>query len=146
MSTIEASLTEIQSRLDGPEREWPEQRLTELLEQMGPAELSDWRSDIQALIDKFHKKRRRKLQQLYEARIGASGKGAEERTGNRPDPTSPSRRNRLSCATSNARSRNFVNASYLPVVHFLPGRAGKTLRAVRHDVAASRARTISGMR
>ena len=78
MPTIEASLTEIQSRLHGPEREWPEQRLTELLEQMGPAELADWGADVQALIDKFHKKRRRKLQQLYEARIGASGEAAKE--------------------------------------------------------------------
>ena len=33
--------------------------MTELLEQMGPAELSDWRADIRALIDKFHKKRRK---------------------------------------------------------------------------------------
>ena len=78
MPTIEASLTEIQSRLDGAEREWPEQRLTELLEQMGPAELSDWRTDIQALIDKFHKKRRKNLQQIYEDRIGASGTAEEE--------------------------------------------------------------------
>ena len=71
MPTIEAILTEIQSRMDGPERDWPEQRLTELLKQMGPAELSDWRTDIQALIDKFHKKRRKKLQQIYDVRIGA---------------------------------------------------------------------------
>ena len=78
MPTIEASLTEIQSRLDGAEREWPEQRLTELLEQMGPAELSDWRADIQVLIDKFHKKRRKKLQQVYDARIGVSGPVAKE--------------------------------------------------------------------
>lgn len=78
MPTIEASLTEIQSRLDGAEREWPEQRLTELLEQMGPAELSDWRADIQVLIDKFHKKRRKKLQQIYDARIGVSGTVAKE--------------------------------------------------------------------
>ena len=78
MPTIESSLTEIQSRLDGAEREWPEQRLTELLEQMGTAELSDWRTDIQALIDRFHKKRRKNLQQIYEARIGASGTVAKE--------------------------------------------------------------------
>ena len=78
MPTIEASLTEIQARLDGPEREWPQQRLTELLEQMGPAELSDWRTDIQALIDKFHKKRRKILQQIYDARLGGSGTAAKE--------------------------------------------------------------------
>ena len=78
MPTIEASLTELQSRLDGAEREWPEQRLTELMEQMGAAELSDWRTDIQALIGKFHKKRRRNLLQIYEDRIGASGTAEEE--------------------------------------------------------------------
>ena len=78
MPTIEASLTELQSRLDGAEREWPEQRLTELMEQMGAAELSDWRTDIQALIGKFHKKRRRNLLQIYEARIGASGEPTTE--------------------------------------------------------------------
>ena len=78
MPTIEASLTEIQSRLDGPEREWPQQRLTELMEQMGSAELSDWRTDIQALIDKFHKKRRKHLQKIYNDRIGPSGGAANE--------------------------------------------------------------------
>ncbi len=78
MPTIEASLTEIQSRLDGPEREWPQQRLTELMEQMGRAELSDWRTDIQALIDKFHKKRRKHLQKIYDDRIGPSDGATKE--------------------------------------------------------------------
>ena len=78
MATIEASLTEIQSRLDGAEREWPEQRLAELLEQMGPAEISDWRTDLQVLIEKFHKKRRRRLQQIYDAKISSSGTAAKE--------------------------------------------------------------------
>ena len=78
MSTLEASLTEIQSRMDGGEREWPEQRLTELMEQMGSAELSDWRTDIEILVDKFHKKRRRNLLQIYKARIGASGEATTQ--------------------------------------------------------------------
>ena len=38
MPTIEASLTETQSRLDGGEAAWPEQALTALIEQMGPSE------------------------------------------------------------------------------------------------------------
>ena len=78
MPTIEVSLTEIQSRLEGAEREWPEQRLTELMEQMGSAELSDWRTDIEILVDKFHKKRRRNLLQIYKARIGASGEATTQ--------------------------------------------------------------------
>ena len=78
MPTIEASLTEIQSRMGGGERAWPEQRLTELMEQMGPAELSDWHTDIEMLVDKFHKKRRRNLLEIYNGRIGASGQYAPE--------------------------------------------------------------------
>ena len=48
MPTIETSLTEIQARLDSPEREWLQQRLAEFMEQMGLAELSDWRTGVQA--------------------------------------------------------------------------------------------------
>ena len=72
MPTIEASLTEIQSRLDGGERDWPERRLTELMEQMGPAELSNWRTDIEMLVDKFYKKRRRNLLKIYQAKVRPS--------------------------------------------------------------------------
>ena len=81
MATIEATLTEIQSRLDGGEAAWPEQRLTELMEQMGPAELSDWRTDIEMLVDKFHKKRRKSLRKFYTDRIGASGETATQTRG-----------------------------------------------------------------
>ena len=78
MSTIEASLTEIRSRLDSGERDWPEQRLTELIEQMGPAQLSDWRADIEMLVDKFYPKRRRNLLKIYNDRVGASGEATTE--------------------------------------------------------------------
>ena len=78
MSTIEASLTEIRSRLDGGERDWPEQRLAELIEQMGPAELADWGADIEMLVDKFYKKRRRNLLEIYSARVGGTGKTTTE--------------------------------------------------------------------
>ena len=44
MSTIEKSPAEIQTRLHKAEQEWPEQQLTQLLKQVGPAELSDWRA------------------------------------------------------------------------------------------------------
>ena len=73
MPTIEASLTEIQSRLDGGEAEWPERRLIELMGQMGPAELLDWRTDIEMLADKFYKKRRKNLLNVYQARVGGAG-------------------------------------------------------------------------
>ena len=73
MPTIEASLTEIQSRMDGGEREWPERRLTELMEQMGPGELLDWRTDIEMLVDKFYKKRRKNLLKIYQARVDGVG-------------------------------------------------------------------------
>lgn len=74
MPTIEASLTEIQSRLDGGEAAWPEQALTALIEQMGPAELSDWRADLEMLVHRFHKKRRKHLERIFRERIGANGK------------------------------------------------------------------------
>ena len=78
MSTIEASLTEIRSRLDSGERDWPEQRLAELIEQMGPAELADWGADIEMLVDKFYRKRRRNLLEIYSARVGGTGKTTTE--------------------------------------------------------------------
>ena len=71
MPTIEETLTQIQSRLDAGQALWPEQRLTELIEQMGPAELSDWRTDIEMLVNKFHKKRRNTLWKFYSEQIGA---------------------------------------------------------------------------
>ena len=73
MPTIEASLTEIQSRLDGGEAAWPEQALTALIEQMGPSELSDWRADVEMLVHRFHKKRRKNLERIYSERIGVNG-------------------------------------------------------------------------
>ena len=73
MPTIETSLTEIQSRLDGGEAAWPEQALTALIEQMGPAELSDWRADVEMLVHRFHKKRRKHLERIFRERIGANG-------------------------------------------------------------------------
>lgn len=78
MSTIEASLTEIRSRLDGGERDWPERRLTELIKQIGPADLSDWGADIQMLVDKFYKKRRRNLLKIYQDKVGGAVKTTTE--------------------------------------------------------------------
>lgn len=86
MSTIEENLTEIQSRLDGGERDWPEQSLTALIEQMGPAELSDWGADIEMLADKFYPKRRRNLLEIYRKKVGGTGKATTELTRRIPVP------------------------------------------------------------
>ena len=83
MHTIEENLTEIQSRMDGGEREWPERRLAELMEQMGPAELLDWRTDIEILVDKFCRKRRRNLLEIYRAKVRPS----KDATTGIPKPT-----------------------------------------------------------
>ena len=77
MSTIEATLTDIKDRMARGDRDWPERRLTELMNQAGPGVLSEWHTDIMNVIDQFQKKRRRRLLGVYTARTGALGRGAE---------------------------------------------------------------------
>lgn len=81
MSTIEERLTEIRSRMDGGERDWPERRLTELMENMGPVELADWRADIEMLVGKFLPKRRRNLLKIYQDRVGGAVRTTTETQG-----------------------------------------------------------------
>ena len=77
MGTIEATLTDIKDRMARAQRELPERLLTELMEQAGPAVLSEWRTDIMDLVDQFQKKRRRRLLEVYRARTGAVDGGAD---------------------------------------------------------------------
>ncbi len=65
-NTIEEHLTQIDHRLALGQREEPERLLAELIGQMGPVELSDWRLDILKMTDQFQKKRRRNLRELIE--------------------------------------------------------------------------------
>ena len=57
MTGIEDHLTKIKDRMAIGERAAPERLLTDLMKQMGSAELSDWRLDIIRLLDQFQKKR-----------------------------------------------------------------------------------------
>lgn len=61
MPKIEDHLTQIKDKIARGQREGPQRDLTELMGQMGRAELSDWRPDITNLIHQFQKKRRRDL-------------------------------------------------------------------------------------
>ena len=65
-NTIEEHLTQIDHQLALGYREEPERLLAELIGQMGPVELSDWRPDILKMADQFQKKRRRNLRELIE--------------------------------------------------------------------------------
>ena len=76
MSTIEDTLTDIKDRMARNEREGPENRLIEFMEQAGQAVLSEWHTDIMALVDQFHKKRRRRLLEVYRERTDAVDDGA----------------------------------------------------------------------
>lgn len=50
------------------ERDVPERLLRDLIVQMGPAELSDWRLDIDRIINEFQKKRRKNLLKILDSR------------------------------------------------------------------------------
>ena len=82
---IEEHLTEIKNRMAIGERDGPEQLLKDLIVQMGPAELSDWRLDIVRIINEFQKKRRRNLLEVLDSQksehssFGQSNAGAVSR-------------------------------------------------------------------
>ena len=71
-NTIEEHLTQIDYQLARGQREEPERLLAELIGQMGPVELSDWRPDILKMADQFQKKRRRNLRELIEKALQSS--------------------------------------------------------------------------
>lgn len=60
---VEDHLTEIMASMAKGERAEPERQLMALMSQMGPATLSEWRSDIERIIREFQKKRRGRLRQ-----------------------------------------------------------------------------------
>ena len=60
---IEEHLTQIKERMARGERAEPESQLIDLMSQMGPATLSEWRPDIERIIREFQRKRRRRLMQ-----------------------------------------------------------------------------------
>ncbi len=70
MSTIEQRITEIQHWLAKGEAERPERALEELIRQMGSADLSEWRREIQDSIQQFRPKRRRNLSRILESKAG----------------------------------------------------------------------------
>ena len=61
------------------ERDVPERLLKDLIGQMGPSELSDWRPDIVRIVNDFQKKRRRNLLKILDDRNReGSGSGRSE--------------------------------------------------------------------
>ena len=63
---IEEHLTQIKDRMARGERAEPESQLIDLMSQMGPATLSEWRPDIERIIREFQTKRRRRLMQYLD--------------------------------------------------------------------------------
>lgn len=63
---IEEHLTRIKDRMAKGERAEPESQLIDLMSQMGPATLSEWRPDIERIIREFQTKRRRTLMQYLD--------------------------------------------------------------------------------
>ena len=70
MSTIEERITEIGHWLAKGEAERPERALEALIRQMGSAELSEWRREIEGSIQRFRPKRRRNLSKILESKTG----------------------------------------------------------------------------
>ena len=83
MSTIEERITEIGHLLAKGEAERPEQELEALIRQMGSAELSEWRPEIENSIKRFRPKRRRNLSSVLESKTGNG-------SGRAPDGKEPS--------------------------------------------------------
>ena len=95
MSTIEHRVTEINHWLAKGEAERPERALEDLIRQMGSAELSEWRPEIQDAIQRFRPKRRRNLSRILESkaesgdsgRVPASSAPSTESAASEPAPT-----------------------------------------------------------
>ena len=87
MSTIEQRITEIRHWLAKGEAERPERALEELIRQMGSAELSEWRPEIQDSIQQFRPKRRRNLSRILESKAGG---GDSARVPDRDAPSTKS--------------------------------------------------------
>ena len=75
MSTIEQRITEINHWLATGEAERPDRALEDLIRQMGSAELSEWRPEIQDSIRRFRPKRRRNLSRILESKTGSGDPG-----------------------------------------------------------------------
>ena len=75
MSTIEQRITEINHWLAKGEAERPERALEELIRQMGSADLSDWRPEIQDSIQRFLPKRRKNLSRILESKTANGDSG-----------------------------------------------------------------------
>ncbi|MCY3687882.1 MAG: hypothetical protein OXG90_02735 [Gammaproteobacteria bacterium] len=63
-NTIEQHLSVIDELVAKGQREEPEKLLIELINQMGPSELSDWQRDFLEIAKKFQKRRRKNLEKL----------------------------------------------------------------------------------
>ncbi len=63
---IEDHLTRIKDRMAKGKRAEPESQLIDLMSQMGPVTLSEWRPDIERIVREFQTKRRRTLMQYLD--------------------------------------------------------------------------------
>ena len=91
MSTIEKRITEIGHWLAKGEGERPERALEALIHQMGSAELSEWRPEIEGSIQQFRPKRRRNLSRILESKTGNGDPGSVPDRSNAPPTKSTPR-------------------------------------------------------
>ena len=87
---IEEHLTQIKNRMAIGERDGPERLLRDLIIQMGPAELSDWRLDIVRIINEFQKKRRKNLLKILDSQKPGYSSSSQSDAGASGPQMSPS--------------------------------------------------------
>src|SRR5438046_2572578 len=86
MATIEDQLAGIEQLLAKGHAKEPQVLLRQLLSEMGPTEVAEWRVDLQRLIDRFHPKRRGELSnELRNALESRTSKATPKRLTPRPE-------------------------------------------------------------
>ena len=87
---IEDHLTQIRNRMATGERKVPARLLKDLIDQMGPSELSDWRPDIIRIVNEFTKKSRKELLEVLDGRNQGHSDPGQRKAGIARAPKSPS--------------------------------------------------------
>lgn len=87
---IEDHLTRIRNSMATGQRKEPARLLKDLIDQMGPSELSDWRPDIVRIANEFTKKPRRELLETLDGQIQGHSDSGQSKSGTAKSPKSPS--------------------------------------------------------
>ena len=119
---IEDHLTLIKNKMATGERDGPERLLKDLIGQMGPAELLDWRPDIDRIVNEFLPKRRRNLREMLDERNRERSISDQRKTGTAGPRESPSISPVSTLATEFRNALDDLRVrQHFPVVDFLSG-------------------------